>query len=169
MKFFLLLLSLFLSLVCLSQSKPAGTLDKPISADCKTPIFITLDKNFTYGLTVLTARNGRKETTLFFLGITFLLGCSFVVMEVYEFHKLYLEGNTWQLSAALSSFFTLVGTHGLHVSFGLLWMIVLFFQLNKHGITDVTKMKINCLSLFWHFLDIVWIFVFSIVYLIGVL
>ena len=88
-------------------------------------------------------------------------------MEIYEFYNLYTEGNTWAVSAFLSSFFTLVATHGLHVSAGLIWMLSIIFQIKKHKITPVTKTKLTCLALFWHFLDIVWIFVFSVVYLMG--
>ena len=94
--------------------------------------------------------------------------CKWVIaMEIYEFHELYSEGHSWAASAFLSSFFTLVGTHGLHVSIGLIWIAMMIFQVNKHGITPVTKTKLTYLGLFWHFLDIVWIFVFSIVYLMG--
>ena len=88
-------------------------------------------------------------------------------MEANEFYNLYQEGHTWDKSAFLSSFFTLVGTHGLHVLAGLIWMLSLIFQINQHGITPLTKTKLTCLGLFWHFLDIVWIFVFSVVYLMG--
>ena len=129
--------------------------------------FILLTSSFTYGLAMLGVHKKDKNKALFWLIITFLLGASFLVMEVYEFHKLIEEGNSWSRSGFLSSFFTLVGTHGLHVFSGLIWMIVLMFQVTKHGITSVTTRKLACLSLFWHFLDIVWIFVFTIVYLMG--
>ena len=101
------------------------------------------------------------------MAVTFVLGFCFIAMEIYEFHELYSEGHSWAASAFLSSFFTLVGTHGLHVSIGLIWIAMMIFQVNKHGITPVTKTKLTYLGLFWHFLDIVWIFVFSIVYLMG--
>jgi cytochrome o ubiquinol oxidase subunit III len=93
------------------------------------------------------------------------LGLSFVVMEVNEFVHLYLAGHSWKSSAALSAFFTLVGTHGLHVSFGLLWMLVLMLQLFAFGLSTPIKRRLTYLGLFWAFLDIVWIFVFTIVYL----
>lgn len=99
--------------------------------------------------------------------VTFILGACFIAMEMNEFHHLYTEGHTWATSAFLSSFFTLVGTHGLHVTAGLIWMLGVISQINKHGITPETKTKLTCLGLFWHFLDIVWIFVFSVVYLMG--
>lgn len=129
--------------------------------------FLLLVSSFTYGLVMLAAHKGRKPQILFWLIITFLLGFGFVCMEVHEFHKLIIEGHGPQHSAFLSSFFTLVGTHGLHVTCGLIWMILLMVQVMKHGITNVTIRKLTCLSLFWHFLDIVWIFVFTIVYLMG--
>lgn len=129
--------------------------------------FILLTSSFTYGLVMLSAHKGNKNLTLTWIVVTFLLGLSFVAMEVTEFHHLIIEGHGPNTSAFLSSFFTLVGTHGLHVTCGLIWMIVLMFQISKHGLMSITVRKLSCLSLFWHFLDIVWIFVFTIVYLMG--
>jgi cytochrome o ubiquinol oxidase subunit 3 len=129
--------------------------------------FILLTSSFTYGLAMLGAHKGSKGQLLFWLAVTFVLGFSFICMELNEFHHLIAEGNGPQRSAFLSSFFTLVGTHGLHVTCGLIWMILLILQVSKHGITAITTRKLTCLSLFWHFLDIVWIFVFTIVYLMG--
>lgn len=131
--------------------------------------FILLISSFTYGLAMLAAHKGKKGQVLSWLVVTFLLGLSFIAMELNEFHHLIAEGNGPQRSAFLSSFFTLVGTHGLHVTCGLIWMVMLMLQLSKHGLTAVTTRKLTCLSLFWHFLDIVWIFVFTIVYLMGVM
>ncbi|MFZ9035364.1 MAG: cytochrome o ubiquinol oxidase subunit III [Francisellaceae bacterium] len=128
---------------------------------------LLLTSSFTYGLAMLSKKNGNKNAVLGWLMITFILGLCFIGMELYEFADLIREGNSWSRSAFLSAFFTLVGTHGLHVTMGLIWMIVLMLQVKKHGITPVTSTKLTCLGLFWHFLDIVWIFVFSIVYLIG--
>lgn len=127
-----------------------------------------LTSSFTFGLAML-ARNSSNNTVIVtrWMWVTFILGLSFIAMEIYEFHHLYIEGHTWATSAFLSSFFTLVGTHGLHVTAGLIWMLSVIFQINKHGITPETKTKLTCLGLFWHFLDIVWIFVFSVVYLMG--
>jgi len=129
--------------------------------------FILLTSSFTYGLVMLSAHANKKCMTMFWLIVTFLLGVSFVGMEIHEFHHLIMEGHGPNASAFLSSFFTLVGTHGLHVTLGLIWMVVLMFQVSKHGLMSVTMRKLSCLSLFWHFLDIVWIFVFTIVYLMG--
>lgn len=128
---------------------------------------ILLTSSFTYGLAMLSANKQNKSVTLFWLLTTFALGIAFIGMELHEFTTLYQEGNGWDRSAFLSSFFTLVATHGLHVISGLIWMIVLATQVIIHGITPKTHNKLSCLSLFWHFLDIVWIFVFTIVYLMG--
>jgi len=131
--------------------------------------FLLLISSFTYGLAMQAMYKANKSQVMLWLIITFLLGFGFICMEINEFHHLILEGNGPSRSAFLSSFFTLVGTHGLHVTCGLVWMIMLMLQLNKHGITAITSRKLSCLSLFWHFLDIVWIFVFTIVYLMGVM
>jgi cytochrome o ubiquinol oxidase subunit 3 len=101
------------------------------------------------------------------LAITWLLGAGFIAMELYEFHHLILEGAGPNRSGFLSSFFALVGTHGLHVASGLLWMAVLMFQIGKKGLNSTTTTRLQCLSLFWHFLDVVWIGVFTVVYLMG--
>ncbi|XOK63666.1 cytochrome o ubiquinol oxidase subunit III [Paenibacillus elgii] len=130
--------------------------------------FILLTSSYTSGLAVLAMHKGKLKALMGWLGVTVLLGAAFIVLEVNEFIHLVHEGATISTSAFLSAFFTLVGTHGLHVSLGLVWMIALIIQLAKHGITPVTKRKVNVISLFWHFLDVVWIFVFTLVYLMGV-
>ena len=129
--------------------------------------FILLISSFTYGLAMLGAHHGHKKQLMGWLAVTFMLGFSFICMEVNEFHHLIAEGHGPQHSAFLSAFFTLVGTHGLHVTCGLIWMVLLMLQVAKHGINGITTRKLTCLSLFWHFLDIVWICVFTIVYLMG--
>jgi len=131
--------------------------------------FILLTSSFTYGLALLAAFRKNQRQVLGFLIVTFILGLSFVTIEVTEFTHLVHEGHSWRDSAFLSSFFTLVGTHGLHVSFGLIWMLGLIVQVKRHGLTHITQRKLTALSLFWHFLDIVWIFVFTIVYLMGMI
>lgn len=128
---------------------------------------LLLMSSFTFGLAMLSRNSGNIKLITGWLWVTFILGLGFIIMEVYEFHHLYMEGHTWAQSAFLSSFFTLVGTHGLHVSIGLIWIVSMIFQIRKHGITPMSKTKLTYLGLFWHFLDIVWIFVFSVVYLMG--
>jgi cytochrome o ubiquinol oxidase subunit III len=129
--------------------------------------FILLTSSFTYGLALLGMFRNNKKMVITCLIVTFILGLSFVTIEVTEFTHLVMEGNSWRRSAFLSSFFTLVATHGTHVTIGLIWMLSIIIQVWKHGITHVTQRKVTTLSLFWHFLDVVWIFVFSIVYLLG--
>ncbi|GEN24752.1 cytochrome bo(3) ubiquinol oxidase subunit 3 [Halomonas cupida] len=131
--------------------------------------FLLLFSSFTYGMAVLAMNAGSVAKVRQWLLITFVLGAAFVGMEVYEFQHLIHEGFGPDKSGFLSAFFTLVGTHGLHVTFGLIWILVMIIQVSKQGLTDVTRPRILCLSLFWHFLDIVWICVFSFVYLMGAL
>lgn len=130
---------------------------------------ILLTSSFTAGLAILAARKGNTKQVLLWLVVTLLLGLSFLGLELSEFGRLIHEGNSWHRSAFLTSFFTLVGTHGTHIAIGSLWMLVLMVQIIRRGITHVTMRRLLCFSLFWHFLDIVWIFIFSIVYLMGVL
>jgi cytochrome o ubiquinol oxidase subunit 3 len=112
---------------------------------------------------------GRIDRTRFWLTITGLLGAAFVGIELYEFSHLIAEGATPQRSAFLPAFFTLVGTHGAHVTVGLIWMAKLLVQLGRHGLSPAMKRRLLCLSMFWHFLDIIWIGVFTFVYLFGVI
>jgi len=127
---------------------------------------LLLVSSITYGFAMLCAHKGNKGAVLAWLVVTFLLGLGFVSMEVREFSHMIAEGAGPDRSAFLSSFFTLVATHGLHVSVGLLWMVVMFFQvLGKNGLNQRSLTRLACLSLFWHFLDIIWICVFSFVYL----
>ena len=125
--------------------------------------------SITYGFAMLEMQRKRMNPTLMWLAITGLLGAVFIGLELYEFAHLIHEGAGPQRSAFLSSFFTLVGTHGLHVTFGIVWLITLMVQLKKHGFIAENKRRLMCLSMFWHFLDVVWIGVFTFVYLMGVL
>ncbi|SBS25463.1 Cytochrome bo(3) ubiquinol oxidase subunit 3 [Marinomonas spartinae] len=128
---------------------------------------VLLVSSVTYGFALICARNHKRASTLMWLGITFLLGLTFIGMELYEFHHLIENGNGPQRSAFLSAFFTLVGTHGLHVTAGLIWMFIMMVELVKSGFGSRTVTRLSCLSLFWHFLDVVWICVFTVVYLMG--
>ncbi len=130
---------------------------------------ILLFSSVTCGFAVLSAVHGKKNQAVAWMAITFLLGASFVAIELHEFNHLVQEGNSWRRSAFLSSFFTLVGTHGLHVSIGLLWMLVMMFQVFLSGINLYTFRRLVLFSMFWHFLDLVWIFIFTFVYLMGVI
>ena len=107
--------------------------------------------------------------TLGWLAVTGLFGAAFLGIELYEFAHLIHEGATPQRSAFLSSFFTLVGTHGLHVTFGIIWLLTLMVQVRQRGLVAENQRRLMCLSMFWHFLDVVWIGVFTFVYLMGVM
>jgi cytochrome o ubiquinol oxidase subunit III len=130
---------------------------------------ILLFSSVTCGFAVLSSLRNSKNAILGWLVITFLLGASFLTIELMEFTQLINEGNSWTRSAFLSAFFTLVGTHGLHISIGLLWIIVMIGQIFWLGITINTFRRLVIFSMFWHFLDLIWIFIFTFVYLIGVL
>jgi cytochrome o ubiquinol oxidase subunit 3 len=129
---------------------------------------ILLTSSFTCGLASLAVRRQAKQAVIFWFAVTALLGLAFLTMELTEFHHLVVEGNSWRRSGFLSAFFTLVGTHGLHITVGLLWMGALLTQVVRKGLTEANSRRLLLLSLFWHFLDVVWIFIFSIVYLMGV-
>ena len=128
-----------------------------------------LFSSITYGFAVLQMQQGKVKGVQIWLAVTALFGLAFLGIELYEFHHLIEIGAGPQRSAFLSSFFTLVGTHGLHVTFGIIWLVTLMFQLSKHGLIAANKRRVMCLSMFWHFLDVVWIGVFTFVYLMGVL
>jgi len=128
---------------------------------------ILLTSSFTVGLAVLFARNKKIKSAISFLVITLLLGASFLTMELFEFTGLIKRGASFQRSAFLSSYFSLVGTHGLHITAALLWLVILFIYLSKRGFSEGMVRKLTLFGIFWHFLDIVWIFIFTIVYLLG--
>ena len=128
-----------------------------------------LFSSITYGFAMLAMDKGRQAAMQGWLMVTGLFGLAFLGIELYEFAHLIHEGATPMRSAFLSSFFTLVGTHGLHVTFGLIWLVVLMVQVSQHGLIQANRRRLMCLSMFWHFLDVVWIGVFTFVYLMGVL
>ena len=132
-----------------------------------TQTIILLVSSFTSGIAMLPSQLRSKHKVVGWFGLTFLLGAAFLFLELREFSMFISEGHSWQASAFLSAFFTLVGTHGLHITMGLLWMIVLLVPVMLHGVTQVSLKRLYCLRLFWHFLDVVWIFVFTVVYLMG--
>ena len=128
---------------------------------------ILLTSSFTCGLMMLSVHSGKKNQTIFWLGVTLALGIAFLSLELTEFSRFVASGAGWQTSAFLSSFFTLVGTHGLHITVGLLWIAVSMIQVWKRGLSPFIVSKLTRFSLFWHFLDVVWIFIFTVVYLTG--
>jgi cytochrome o ubiquinol oxidase subunit 3 len=129
---------------------------------------ILLTSSFTCGLALLASQQHNRNRLLTWLGVTFLLGAAFLAIELTEFYTFAKEGNSWARSAFLSSFFTLVGTHGLHITTGLVWIGVLIAQLILRGLTFNTVRRMACFALFWHFLDVIWVLIFTVVYLLGV-
>lgn len=130
-----------------------------------TETLVLLTSSFTAGLGLLAARRGRTRETIVWFSVTFLLGLAFLGLEIHEFSGLVAAGNGPSRSGFLSAYFTLVGTHGLHVALGSLWMLILLAQVAWHGLTTTNLRRLTLLSLFWHFLDIIWVLIFTIVYL----
>ncbi len=145
---------------------PADLFDLPLVALNTAMLLLS---SITYGFAMLQMDRGAKAETLFWLGITGLFGAAFLAIELYEFSHLLHEGAGPTRSAFLSAFFTLVATHGLHVTFGIIWLVTLIVQVSMHGLIPENRRRLMCLSMFWHFLDVIWIGVFSFVYLLGVL
>jgi cytochrome o ubiquinol oxidase subunit 3 len=166
---------LFATLFCTYAILHPETFGGPTSRDlfslptAFTETMILLLSSLTSGFAMLSFLKNKKNHVLGWLAVTFVLGALFVAIELNEFSELVQEGNSWTRSAFLSSFFTLVSTHGLHVSFGLLWMIVMMAQLFQRGLTAITFRRLVTLNMFWHFLDLIWIFIFTFVYLMGVI
>jgi cytochrome o ubiquinol oxidase subunit 3 len=165
----LIFAALFATYGVLSQSYAGG----PTGADLFDLPLVALNTSFllvssiTYGFAMLQMQQAKLSGTMLWLAITGVLGVGFLGLELYEFYHLIHQGAGPQTSAFLSSFFALVGTHGLHVAFGILWLVTLLVQLRKYGLTGANRRRLFCLSMFWHFLDVVWIGVFTIVYLMG--
>ncbi len=152
---FAVLFAVFAVLLNSTDGGPGATdLLSPQIALINTVLLLT--SSFTVGL-------GLQAVTWF--GLTFLLGAAFLGVELYEFYELIHHGHTMQSSAFLSAFFVLLSTHGLHIAAGLLWLGIILIYVLKRGLTRSNVRKLALLSLFWHFLDIVWIFIFTVVYL----
>lgn len=131
--------------------------------------FLLLFSSMTYGMAILAMQRGNKGQVNIWLGLTFLFGIAFIYMELYEFYHLIVRGYGPDRSAFLSAFFTLVTAHGFHVIAGLIWILVMMMQIFHQGLTSLHQARLQCLSLFWHFLDVVWICLFTVVYLMGAL
>jgi len=128
---------------------------------------ILLVSSFTCGMALVNAPNKPLRRILLWLGATFLLGAVFMGMELSEFRRLISEGNTWESNAFLSSYFTLIGTHGLHIIAGLMMLVVFAIQMVRRGLNPFILRRLTCLKMYWNFLYLIWIFTFTIVYLIG--
>lgn len=129
---------------------------------------ILLLSSFTCGLAMLSAHAQKLYGVIIWYLVTFLLGAAFLFMEIHEFRLMVSEGHSWTVSAFLSSYYTLVSTHGLHITSGLIWILIMLSQLAVFGLNSDVYRRLTCLSMFWHFLDLVWIFIFTVVYLRGV-
>jgi len=132
-----------------------------------TETIILLTSSYSCGFVLVGMKRGNIKQMMTGFIATFLLGIAFLSIELSEFTKLIHEGHGPQQSAFLTSFFTLVGTHGAHITVGLIWLLVMVTVLMKRGLTDKLRRQITLFGLFWHFLDLVWIFIFTVVYLIG--
>lgn len=163
--------TLFATFIVLSRSYAGG----PSGSDLFDLSFVLVEtmllllSSGTCGLAILAMHDGSRHRLLTWLTVTFLFGAGFIAMEIHEFYALIEEGNGPQRSAFLTAFFTLVGTHGLHVASGLFWIAAVMIQIVTKGLTIPVQSRLMRLSMFWHFLDIVWVSVFTIVYLLGVL
>lgn len=145
---------------------PRDLFDLPLVAVNTSMLLLS---SITYGFAMLTMAKGRVGATQAWLAVTGLFGIAFICIELSEFSHMIHEGATPQRSAFLSSFFTLVGTHGLHVTVGLIWLMTLMMQVARYGLIQANMRRLTCLSMFWHFLDVIWIGVFTFVYLMGML
>ena len=167
----ILFASVFATFAVLSQNYAGG----PTGKDLFDLPYVFVETMFllfssvTYGFAVLAMNRGARRAVVAWLCITFLLGLGFIGMEVSEFTRMILAGHGPDRSGFLSAFFTLVGTHGTHVTFGLIWMAVMIGQVMTKGLTTQVRSRLMRLSMFWHFLDVIWIGVFTIVYLMGVM
>ncbi|MFN3791748.1 cytochrome o ubiquinol oxidase subunit III [Massilia sp.] len=167
----LIFASLFATYAVLGRNYAGG----PTGAELFDLTLIAINTAFlllssiTFGFAMISAQAKKKGATLLWMGVTGVLGVAFLALEIYEFYHLIHQGAGPQRSGFLTAFFALVGTHGLHVLFGAIWLVVLMVQLAKFGINTENFRRLQCLSLFWHFLDVVWIGVFTFVYLMGVL
>jgi len=152
-----------------------GVADGPGPAEIFEPWFvltqtgILLLSTLFAGISLVAASFMKRQLTVIMLVLTGIMGLLFISMELFEFQKLISEGFTWQTSAFLSAFFTLVATHGLHIFFGLIWLGVLMYRISKQGLTEKTIGHIKLFTMFWHFLDVVWIFIFTFVYMMGII
>lgn len=130
---------------------------------------LLLTSSLTAGLAILSLKFRKVKPAIIFLALTYVLGVAFLTIELSEFSTLLADGHGWSQSAFLSAFFVLVAAHGAHITVGLIWLITLIIVLARKGLTDKLQRQFTLFGLFWHFLDLVWIFIFSVVYLGGLL
>jgi cytochrome o ubiquinol oxidase subunit III len=151
-----------------------ATAGGPTGADLFNQVSVAIEtgcllaSSYTCGLMSIAIGSRRVGATYLFAVVTFALGATFVALEVREFAGMIAQGATPQSSAFLSAFFTLVGCHGLHVTVGLIWLTLLMVHVAIKGFAANVERRLLCFALFWHFLDIIWVWLFTIVYLMGV-
>ena len=151
-----------------------ATAGGPTGAELFNQVSVALEtgclllSSYTCGLMSLAINSRRTVATYLAALVTFALGAAFLGLEIREFAGMVARGATPERSAFLSAFFTLVGCHGLHVTIGLLWLVVMMAQVAVRGFRPIVQRRLLCFSLFWHTLDIIWVGIFTVVYLIGV-
>jgi cytochrome o ubiquinol oxidase subunit 3 len=145
---------------------PKDLFELPLVAVNTTMLLLS---SITYGFAMIAMQQGKSGQTRLWLVVTAIFGLCFVGIELHEFAGMIREGATPERSAFLSAFFTLVATHGLHVSVGLIWIVTMIVQISQRGLIEANRRRVMCLSMFWHFLDVIWIGVFTFVYLMGML
>jgi cytochrome o ubiquinol oxidase subunit III len=155
-------------LVHATAGGPAGTaLFNQVNVAIETGCLLV--SSYTCGLMSLSLNARRRPAIYFFAFLTFVLGAAFLALEIREFADMIARGAAPQRSAFLSAFFTLVGCHGLHVTAGLVWLAVMMAQVAVKGVRPTVERRLLCFALFWHALDIIWVALFTVVYLMGVL
>lgn len=162
---FILFATLFATYAVLQSNTSATQLFHLPSTLIQTLILLTA--SFASAPALIAGHRHEKNKVVVWMLLIFVLGASFIAMEGAQFMELFHRGNTWDKSGSLSAFFNLVGTHGAHVVIGLLWITVLLVEVFRRGVTPVFLKRLTCLRLFWHFLNIIWIFIFTFVYLLG--
>jgi len=154
-------------LVHATAGGPAGAgLFNQVSVAIETGCLLV--SSYTCGLMSLSVNARRRPAIYFFAFVTFVLGAAFLSLEIREFADMIARGAAPQRSAFLSAFFALVGCHGLHVAAGLVWLAVMMAQIAVKGIRASVERRLLCFALFWHALDIIWVWLFTVVYLMGV-
>lgn len=160
---------LFAAYIVLQDQTFGGPTSKQLfhmpSAFAQTLILLT--SSFTCSLATFFIHQKKKPAVMFWLAVTMILGLAFLVLELTEFSQFIHQGAIWKRSGFLSSFFTLVGTHGFHIAMGVLWMLITLLVLFFRELSEENISRIFRLAFFWHFLDVVWIFIFTVVYAMG--
>ena len=150
-----------------------GTFNGPSACEIFHPTFtliqtlFLLASAFTVAIANACAHRQLKGWTIGLYTLTFGLGILFLLMQMHEFAKLVSMGYSWKISGFLSAYYTLVGTFVVHIIFGLLWIIVFVLPIFKYGLDELNLKRLTCLKMFWQFLNMVWVFIFTIVYLMG--